>query len=211
MDVTTALLSFSVAAALLTVTPGLDTALVLRTATVEGPRPAMRAGAGIVSGVLTWGLIAALGLGSVLAMSQIAFQLVQIAGATYLIWLGQGMVRSAFRRQEHTFHTSTELPPTRNWYVSGLLTNLLNPKVGIFYVSFLPQFMPDGVSVILFSVVLAFIHAVMGLVFFATIVAATTPFQRALTQTRLPKLLDGITGTVMILFALRLLFEKKII
>ena len=95
MDVATALLSFSIAAALLTITPGLDTALVLRTAAVEGPRRAMLAGAGVVTGVLAWGLIAALGLGAVLAVSELAYRCLQLAGAAYLIWLGIGMLRGA--------------------------------------------------------------------------------------------------------------------
>ncbi|WP_417626689.1 LysE family translocator [Pararhodobacter aggregans] len=95
MDITTALLSFSLAAALLTVTPGLDTARVLRTAAGEGPRRAMLAGAGVVTGVLAWGRIAAL----VLAVSERAYRVLRLADGAYLIWLGLGMVRSAARPQ----------------------------------------------------------------------------------------------------------------
>ena len=90
-----------------------------------------------------------------------------------------------------------------------MLTNLLNPKVGVFYVSFLPQFLPEGVAVVPFSVLLASIHAAMGLVFFATITAATLPLRRALTGPRVPRILDAVTGGVLILFALRLLTERR--
>ncbi|MEG7168164.1 LysE family transporter, partial [Pseudomonas aeruginosa] len=81
----------------LTLTPGLDTALVLRTAAVEGGRKAMRAGGGIVTGVLIWGLIAALGLGAVLAVSRLAYTLLQIAGAAYLLWLGWKLISGALK------------------------------------------------------------------------------------------------------------------
>jgi len=209
MDVTTALLSFSLAAALLTITPGLDTALVLRTATVEGPRRAMLAGAGVVTGVLAWGLIAALGLGAVLAVSETAYRIVQLAGAAYLIWLGVGMLRGALQLQRQGIGPASS-PRAPNWFLRGVLTNLLNPKVGVFYVSFLPQFLPEDVPVVPFSVLLAGIHAVMGLLFFAAITAATVPIQRALTGPRLPRVLDGVTGSVLIFFAIRLLIDRRV-
>jgi len=208
MDITTALLGFSLAAALLTVTPGLDTALVLRTAAVEGPRRAMLAGTGVVTGVLAWGLIAALGLGAVLAVSDLAYRLLQLAGAAYLIWLGLGMLRAAARPQAPGL-PQVAAPAAPNWFLRGVMTNLLNPKVGVFYLSFLPQFLPAGVPVVPFSVLLAGIHAAMGLVFFAAITAATIPFQRALGGPRLPRILDGVTGSVLIAFALRLVLERR--
>jgi threonine/homoserine/homoserine lactone efflux protein len=90
MDPISAVIAFSIPAALLTIMPGLDTALVVRTAAVEGSRRAMLAGGGVVCGCLVWGLIAALGLGVVLAVSQIGYRVLQIAGAAYLIWLGGG-------------------------------------------------------------------------------------------------------------------------
>lgn len=209
MDITTALVSFSVAAALLTITPGLDTALVLRTSAVEGARRAMLAGAGVVTGVLVWGLIAALGLGAVLAISEFALRAVQLAGAAYLIWLGVGMLRAAIRPRQQGA-AIVNAPRAPNWFLRGVMTNLLNPKVGVFYVSFLPQFLPAGVPVVPFSVLLAGIHAAMGLVFFAAITVATAPFHRALTGTRLPRILDGITGSVLIFFALRLLTDRRV-
>lgn len=208
MDITTALVSFSIAAALLTITPGLDTALVLRTSAVEGPRRAMLAGAGVVTGVLAWGVIAALGLGAVLAISEIAFRTLQLAGAAYLIWLGVGMLRAAIRPKPQGAATANA-PKTPYWFLRGVMTNLLNPKVGVFYMSLLPQFLPAAVPVVPFSVLLAGIHAAMGLVFFATITAATAPFHMALTRTRLPRILDGATGGVLIFFALRLLTDRR--
>ena len=100
MDLAPALLAFTAAAALLTVTPGLDTALILRTAASEGPRRAFLAGVGICLGCFGWGLIVALGLGVLLAASTLAYTLLKWAGAAYLVWLGVQLIRSRRRSFE---------------------------------------------------------------------------------------------------------------
>jgi threonine/homoserine/homoserine lactone efflux protein len=211
MDPLSAIMAFSVAAALMTITPGLDTALVLRTATVEGPRPAMAAGAGVVSGVLAWGLLTSLGLGVMLAMSEIGFRILQYAGAAYLIWLGTRMILSAFkgRDADQGFAPDPQARSASGWFWRGLMTNLLNPKVGVFYVSFLPQFIPADVPVVAFSVALAAIHAAMGLVWFGAITMATRPFSRLLRRASVTRSIDGLTGTVLIAFGARLLLERR--
>lgn len=215
MDSTCALLAFSLAAGLLTVTPGLDTALVLRTAAMEGARTALAAGAGICCGTLAWGLIAALGLGAVLAVSELAFRALQIAGACYLVWMGLGMLRCAFRRSSGVAATAAADAPVESrgqlrWLLRDTLTNLLNPKVGVFYVSFLTQFVPAGVDVIAFSVLLAGIHAAMGVVWFALLVAATRPFARALARPAVIRSLDGVTGAVLVAFGFRLALDRRV-
>lgn len=227
MDPLSAIAAFSIAAALLTVTPGLDTALVLRTATVEGSRPAILAGLGVVMGVLAWGLLASLGLGAVLTASQIGYRLLQYAGAAYIVWLGACMVLGACRR---TRLASARSPGGRageghagdrgkvggtvgrksvSWFWRGLMTNLLNPKVGVFYVSFLPQFIPADVPVVAFSVALAAIHAVMGLVWFSALTLATRPLTRLLRSPLFTRGIDGLTGTVLIAFGIRLAFQER--
>lgn len=215
MDPVSAVIAFSIAAGLLTVTPGLDTALVLRTATVEGAREAMAAGAGVVAGVLAWGLLASLGLGAVLAVSEIGYRVLQYAGAAYLFWLGARMILSALRPRagapEAPEARAAAAPGARRsgWFWRGLMTNLLNPKVGVFYVSFLPQFIPAGMPVVAFSVGLAAIHALMGLVWFAAITAATRPFSRILRRPAFTRTVDGLTGSVLIAFGVRLALERR--
>ena len=215
MDPLSAVLAFSIAAALLTLTPGLDTALVLRTAAVEGPRRAMLAGAGVSTGVLAWGLMAALGLGAVLAVSETAYALLRIAGALYLLWLGFGMLRAALsaeRAQKLAAAASARGASStsgRGWFWRGLLTNLLNPKVGVFYVSFLPQFAAEGVPVVAFSVGLAAIHATMGIAWFALLTLATRPVAGLLGRPAVTRTLDGLTGAVLIGFGLRLALERR--
>lgn len=212
MEILSALIAFSIAAGLLTVTPGLDTALVLRTAAVEGGRQAMLAGGGVVAGCLVWGLAASLGLGALLAVSETAYAALRFAGAAYLLWLGAGMLRAAFRPGEAGPELSSAPPSEENgrhWFWRGLATNLLNPKVGAFYVSFLPQFMVAGVSVVGFSMLLAGLHAAMGLLWFAALTLATRPIGQWLRRPSVTRTLDGVTGAVLIGFGVKLALERR--
>ncbi|MFN4176890.1 LysE family translocator [Phenylobacterium sp.] len=208
MTVAAALLAFSVAAGLLTITPGLDTALVLRTAAAEGPKRAALAGLGIVTGCLAWGAAVALGLGALLAASTLAFTILKWIGAAYLVWLGLNLILKPRQR----FDLDAATAPAGDglaWMRRGLLTNLLNPKVGVFYVSFLPQFLPHGVPAAPFIFLLAALHAVMGLAWFATLIAATRPIAGALKQAAVVRWLDRLTGGVFLAFGLRLALERR--
>src|SRR5579859_2037438 len=160
MTTAQALLGFTAAAGLLTITPGLDTALVLRTAAVDGGRRAILAGIGVCLGCLVWGLAVSVGLGGLLAVSRLAYDVLRIAGAAYLIFLGIRLLS----RPAPSLDLDSAGTAQANWFARGLLTNLLNPKVGVFYVTFLPQFVPSGASVTSLSMLLAGIHAAEGFV-----------------------------------------------
>ncbi|HVH66333.1 MAG TPA: LysE family translocator [Gemmatimonadales bacterium] len=214
MTIAHALVAFTVAAGLLTITPGLDTALVLRTAAVEGSRRAMLAGAGICLGCLTWGFAVAVGLGALLAVSQLAYDTLRIVGACYLIWMGLwvlfrkrpavGVVESA---DTALLRNAREQPSS--WFVRGFLTNVLNPKVGVFYVTFLPQFVPAAISVAPFIMLLAAIHASEGMLWFAALTLATRTLSRWLRRPLVEKTLDRVTGAIFIGFGLALVLERR--
>lgn len=204
-DATAHILAFTATAALLTITPGADTALVLRIAARAGRRPAWLAGIGVVAGVLLWGVIAGIGLGALVLISEFAFRLLQIAGALYLGWLAWQMFQSAFHARPSDSENSPEPPPGLGWFVRGFMTNVLNPKVGLFYVSLLPQFIPTGGDVLSYSVAYAGIHAALGLGFFAILVAATDRVGAWLRRASIARILDGLSGTVLLGFAVRLL------
>lgn len=202
-----ALAAFALAAGLLTVTPGLDTALVLRTAGVEGPRQALLAGLGVSLGCLAWGVAVAVGLGALLAVSELAYTALRWAGAAYLLWLGFSMLWQA--RGGLTVEGDTAAPPGQRWLLRGLLTNLLNPKVGVFYVTFLPQFVPAEASATGFMLLLAAIHALLSMAWFAALTAATRPLGQALRRAAVVRALDRVTGGVLIAFGLRLALEGR--
>jgi threonine/homoserine/homoserine lactone efflux protein len=205
-----ALIAFTLAAALLTVTPGLDTALVLRTAGVEGARQALLAGLGICAGCLAWGAAVAVGLGALLTVSELAYTALRWVGAVYLLWLGFSMLRQA-RGGLAVEDGAGTLPAAegRRWFARGFLTNLLNPKVGVFYVTFLPQFVPAGTPATGFMLLLAAIHALLGVVWFAALVAATRPLGRLLRRAAVVRALDRVTGGILIAFGLRLALESR--
>jgi threonine/homoserine/homoserine lactone efflux protein len=209
MTVIQALLAFTLAAGLLTLTPGLDTALVLRTAAVEGPRRAGFAALGIVAGCLAWGAAVALGLGALLQASALAFTVLKWVGAAYLVWLGIGLIL----KPRDKFEVGTQGPAgvgrDTAWMRRGFLTNLLNPKVGVFYVSFLPQFLAKGVAPGPFMFALAGIHAVLGVLWFAVLIAATRPIAGALKQAAVVRWLDRLTGGVFLGFGLKLALERR--
>ena len=206
MSLTAALLAYIAAAALLTVTPGLDTAMVLRTAAAEGPRRAALAALGIVTGLLVWGLAAALGLGVVLAASKTLYTVIRWLGAGYLLWLGVNLILKPRARFDLAAPSAVG---GNGWWLRGLLTNLLNPKVGVFYVSFLPQFVPHGYSPAPVIVLLTLIHVAMGLCWSGVLIAATTPLKRWLQHRAVVRWLDRLTGGVFIGFGVRLVLEPN--
>ncbi|HTX51380.1 MAG TPA: LysE family translocator [Caulobacteraceae bacterium] len=205
MSLSTALLAYAAAAALLTITPGLDTAMVLRTAAVEGRRQAALAALGIGAGCLAWGLAVALGLGMLLVASRTAYAVLRWAGAAYLAWLGLRLILAPRSR----FDQGVPAMRRGGWWARGLLTNLLNPKVGVFYVSFLPQFVPAGVPAAPFIVLLAAIHVAMGLAWSGGLILATRPLSRWLQRRAVVRWLDRATGAVFIGFGARLAFDRR--
>ena len=210
MTLTQSLLAFSLAAALLAATPGVDTALVLRALVAWGARRAMQAALGIAAGCLVWGVVVALGLGALLTASTLAFNLLKAVGAAYLLWQG---VKLLLRRSgtDLTPTTSTAEAPTPahgSAFWTGFLTNVLNPKVGVFYVTLLPQFVVSEVPAGPYIFALAGIHVGLSLLWFVLLIAAARPLQRWLARPRVQTALDRITGGVFVAFGLRLVVAQ---
>jgi len=214
MIIAPSLLAFLAAATLLTVTPGLDTAMVLRTATVEGHRPAAFAAVGISLGCLVWGASVALGLGAMLTAAPAAFTVLKWAGAAYLAYLGIRLI--LWPRRSMTLAADPAALGRRGLgrggldaLRRGLLTNLLNPKIGVFYVSFLPQFTPPGAAMGPYVFMLACIHVVIGLIWSAGLIGATVPIGRYLARPGVVTVLDRLTGCVFVAFGARLALARR--
>lgn len=206
MSITENLLAFTLAATLLTLTPGLDTALVLRTATVEGKQQALRAALGINAGCLLWGAAVAFGLGALIAVSELAFNLLKYCGAAYLAWLGLNML---LRPRRSFAPADADGNPGANWFLKGMLGNVLNPKVGVFYVSFLPQFIPQGQPLVLWTFGLVSIHVVLGLIWSLLLMGATRSLSGVLQREKVIQWMDRTTGMIFVLFAARLALSRR--
>ncbi|MEB6377665.1 LysE family translocator [Leclercia adecarboxylata] len=206
MSVTDSLFAFSLAALLLTLTPGLDTALILRTACAEGGKKAFQAALGINVGCFIWGTLVALGLGALLAVSELAYTILKVCGAAYLCWLGLQLLR----RPRSTFiQNESGLAAQGNWFVKGMLGNVLNPKIGIFYVSFLPQFIPAGHSPLIWTFILVSIHVAIGTLWSVTLILSTHFASSVLKKSRVIKAMDRVTGCLFLGFAAKLALSTR--
>ena len=206
MSVADSLLAFSLAALVLTLTPGLDTALILRTSAAEGGKKAFQAALGIDVGCFIWGALIAFGLGALLAASTLLYDGLKWLGAGYLCWLG---IQLMLRPRESFTTASTHAVQRYSGFMRGLLGNVLNPKMGVFYVSFLPQFIPAGHSPLIWTFLLVAIHVALGTLWSLTLILATRYAAAVLRQPRFIKAMDRVTGCLFMLFAVKLALSSR--
>ncbi|WP_406473796.1 LysE family translocator [Streptomyces platensis] len=210
-----ALWTFSLMVGLLTLTPGLDTALVLRTAALGHRRRAWGVVLGIQSGTLIWGTLTSLGVTALLTASHLAYEILRWAGAAYLVWMGGRMLWASWRR---SVDETPEIPGSGAEVTSGsgsgdslpggwrqgITTNLLNPKMGAFYVAVLPQFLPADTSHLAAGVLLTGIHILLAVLWAGVLIALGHVLRDRLQQPTARRYLDRLTGTVIAAFGVRL-------
>jgi len=208
VTVHTHVLAFTGVAALLTVTPGADMAMVTRTAILDGRRAAVITAAGICSGVLVWAALSALGLAAILDASAGAFTAVRLAGGAFLIVLGVRTLWLVRRHRDNVDGAPRAARAGRSHFARGLLNNLLNPKVGLFYTVLLPQFVSTQDNVLAASLLLASIHVAMGMVWLSAYAAAVTGAGAALRRPQVRRRIESVTGLVMVGLGLRVAIES---
>lgn len=203
MGISTALWSFALVVGLLTLTPGLDTALILRTAALGERARAWGVVLGIGTGTLIWGTVSSLGITALLTASRLAYETLRWAGVAYLLWMGIQMLRSSALPGPEADVDTGSGGFWAGWR-RGALTNLLNPKVGVFYVAVLPQFIPAGVPHLPMGVLLTSVHVAEGLLWSAVLVAFARAVRGWLRRPAARKVMDRLTGVVIVGFGLRL-------
>lgn len=216
--------AFVLAVALLNATPGVDLLLTVSRTVQGGRRAGLAAALGIVLGCALHALAAALGLAALLSVHAGALQVVQALGAAYLVWLGAGLLRSALRRWRATGGPTEETvaapavrsSPSSGWrdLRTGFLTNLLNPKVALFFMAFLPQFVPAGAAhPTAVMLTLGAVFVLQSFLFLALLVALTARLVRAAgrgaghprRRARLNAVAEGAGGLLFLALAARLL------
>ena len=208
-------IAFTGIAAILTVTPGADTMLIMRNVLTRGQRAGLLTTLGICSGLFFHATLSALGLSLILLRSAAAFEMVKLAGACYLIFLGsQALWRAARHDAATPLGDGGGVVAKRRgegWrsFTEGLLTNVLNPKVAIFYLAFLPQFIGSGDPVLAKSMALAGIHAALGLVWLSLVTVFLGRMRAFLTRPRVRRAVEATTGAVLIAFGARLAMERR--
>jgi threonine/homoserine/homoserine lactone efflux protein len=210
------LATFVLIALLLTLTPGVDTVLVLRNSISRGTGAGFATAAGICSGLLVHALLSSVGLTVILSQSATAYHAVRLAGAAYLLCLGARILWDSFRsspdaREEGMILsgdpdiTGRAEPAGRfvTSYIQGLLTNLLNPKVVLFYLAVVPQFVPHDGSIVRTSLLLAGIHASMGVAWLGLVAGAAGRARRWFARPKVRAWLDRCAGAVLLAFGAR--------
>lgn len=198
---TASLVAATAALAVLAALPGPDVAVVGRYALSGGLAAAARCALGVIVGLLIWGVLTALGLAALLAASPTAYAVVHLLGAAYLLVLGVAVLRGARRR-----HHPDAPHRTRRAFTAGLVTNLLNPKIAVFYTGVLPALVPVELPVRTGLLVLVAIHVVVSvplLLGWAGLLSRS----RRLAAPAARRVLERMTGVVLVGFAVRLLAD----
>ncbi len=202
---------FASAVFVLNATPGVDFLLTVSRTLQGGARAGVAAACGIAAGCVVHALAAAFGLAALLALHPEAFRLIQWAGAAYLVVLGLGMLRQAWRAQGGV-GAAADMSVVRSvWadFRGGLLTNVLNPKVALFFLAFLPQFVPpDAWSATASFLLLGAWFVAQGLVFLLALVAVAARLQRLRARPAVGRVLNALGGLLFVALALRLLRER---
>jgi threonine/homoserine/homoserine lactone efflux protein len=196
-------------AALLTITPGADMAMVSRSVLIGGRREAFATTLGILAGCLVWAIVSAAGVAAVLAASKTAYDALRLAGAAYLVWLGVQSLLSARRGDYSDVGEERAGAGRSSAFRQGLLTNLFNPKIAIFYSTFLPQFIGPGDPALLLSILLAGVHIGFGLVWLTGYAWLLDRAVTAFKSSRVRRALDALTGAVLVALGLRLAAEQR--
>lgn len=208
---TTRLFAFLGIAVVLTVSPGPDFALVTRTVFAQGRSAGWWTSLGVVTGHLTWGVAAGIGVAAVLNASAAVYTVLRLAGAAYLIWLGLHALFSRGHAEEAQGAASERQGATnrRSAYRQGLTNDLLNPKIGVFYTTLLPQFIAPGQPVFLTSILLAGIFALIVAAWLGLCVVLLARASALFRRSGVRRALERITGAVLVALGIRLVFEQR--
>jgi len=217
-----ALLAFSGAAFLIVLLPGPDTLVVVRSMVRVGRAGAVRTVLGVLTGLAVWVSAAALGLSALLKASHEGYLALRIAGAAYLVWIGIQSLRARALTPDPEVDPDadvaaipgpgTDAKPRRrgligSGYGAGLTTDLLNPKVGVFFVAFLPGFVPHGFAVGPVTLLLGAIFILETALYFAVLLVASRAVTRWMRTPRIQRRMDRTTGVILIAFGARLALE----
>lgn len=206
-DVSTSLLAFTAAAVLVTVTPGLDTAIVLR-ATVGGVRRGVGAAFGVLVGCSVWGAAATAGAAATIAASASIYGVLKAVGAAYLTYVGLKLLLRPANTAPADQQVETETTVAR-WFRRGLLTNILNPKVGLFYAAFLPQFVPEGAPVGAMMAAMTAIHIAAGALWFLGLIITANRAAALFRRRAVLLWLDRTLGAIFVALAARLALSTR--
>jgi len=203
-------LPFLAVAVVVVVTPGIDTALVTRNALLYGHRAAVATAVGVNVGIAFWTVAASIGLAAVVAASAEAFTAIKLAGALYLVYLGLQAIRASRRSGRVRPEAAPRAPLTRRVaFRQGLVSNLLNPKIAVFFTSLLPQFVGSGGVLAARLALLGALFNLIGVVWLLSYAVAAARGRAVLSRPRVKRVLDRVSGMVLVGLGARLALEHR--
>ncbi|MFW2366514.1 MAG: LysE family translocator [Desulforhopalus sp.] len=201
-----------IAVTVLTLTPGLDTMLVIRNSARGGWLDGAVSSLGICSGLFVHATVSALGISIILLQTAWAFNALKIAGASYLVWLGFCSWKRVAARSTHHLTVNTAASQDGFLYTrslrEGFLSNVLNPKTVVFYMAFLPQFIDPNGSALTQSLIVAAIHFSVSMIYQCLLAAMVNRAKNWLQSPRVNRVFDSLTGSVFLLLGIKLALEK---
>jgi len=205
------LLVFISVAAIVIVVPGPDTAVVTKNVLVHGRRAALGTSLGVSAGLSVWTLAAAVGVASVVRASVLAFTVLKLIGALYLVWLGVQALRAAGRTESGARPAIADKRAmgALGGFRQGLLSDLANPKIGVFFTTLLPQFVDPGHSVLLPFLALGAVFVLMTVLWLSAYCLIAARAAKTLQRPRVKTAMDRVTGIVLIALGLRLALEHR--
>jgi RhtB (resistance to homoserine/threonine) family protein len=204
--------TFLIPLTLLTITPGVDTVLIIRNTTRGGWRDGALSSLGICSGLFVHAVVSAVGISVILLQSAWAFKALKLAGAGYLIWLGVISLRHAARNGEPLKLNGQVAGgyrfSVRRSLLEGFLSNVLNPKAVVFYMAFLPQFIDPARSALQQSLFLAGVHFTIAMVWQCLLASIVHQAKTWMQNKKVRRSLDGLTGSIMMAFGIKLALDQ---
>ncbi len=188
--------------------PGVDFALITKRTITTGKTDGLKMALGLTSGALIHTLAAAFGLSVILLKSALAFEIIKYLGAFYLIYLGASSFIKKKKGNSSPSTTPTETV-NKSAFKQGLISNTLNPKVAIFFLTFLPQFVTPGMNTSFQFVIMGCGYALLSILWFTAIVFLLSYVRKWLMSAKVQKTLDKVTGLVLIGFGAKLLFTNS--
>jgi threonine/homoserine/homoserine lactone efflux protein len=192
-------------AALLTITPGAGTAMVVRSALRGGWRAAVLTIAGNSVGVVVWALLSVLGISALVAASEVAFLVLKLTGAVVLVWLGAQSLLRAGRADRAPVTPVVR----RRAFRDGLLTSITNPKLAVFFVALFPQFVDDRAAVLPTTLLMAALIVVFDFAWYSGLAVLVSRAKREVMRTRVARWVERTTGAVLIALGARVALEQR--
>jgi RhtB (resistance to homoserine/threonine) family protein len=201
------LFTFLLLSLFVVMSPGIDTALITKRTISDGRKDGYHIALGITTGCLVHTFAAAFGLSAILMQSALAFEIIKYAGAIYLIYLGLTSF-IARKKGENCHIEGSKFPQKKSAFKQGLLSNVLNPKVAIFFITFLPQFVTVGTNTTGQLVLMGAIYSVLSIIWFFVYVFFINYLREWLMSPKVQEIMDKATGLVLIGFGLKIALDK---